>query len=181
MCAGRIKELVITAGGENVAPWPIEQGVLRALPDLLSNALLVGDQRKFLSLLLTLKTDIDTDTLLPTNGLTAQTQLFLRTVLPALLTPIKTVDDFMNAPPAIRTQLDSILQSAVDGVNERAASRAQRVQYWKVLPRDFSVGGGELGPTLKLRRPIVLKQYKSLIDQLYLSAETSGNGKGNGD
>jgi long-chain-fatty-acid--CoA ligase ACSBG len=52
---GRIKEIVITAGGENVAPIPIEDSIKSFSPDLISNCMLIGDKRKFLSILVTLK------------------------------------------------------------------------------------------------------------------------------
>ena len=55
---GRIKELIITAGGENVAPVPIEEK-LKELCPILSNVVLIGDDRKFISALLTLKVDMD--------------------------------------------------------------------------------------------------------------------------
>ena len=52
---GRLKELLVTAGGKNVAPVPIEMRIKKALPDIVSNAVVIGEGRKFLSCLLTLK------------------------------------------------------------------------------------------------------------------------------
>ena len=54
-----ISELIITAGGENIPPVPIEDAVKEALP-LISNAMLIGDKRKFLSMLLTIKVRLET-------------------------------------------------------------------------------------------------------------------------
>ena len=71
-----------------------------------------------------------------------------------------------------KTKLDEILREAMKSVNAGAISSAQRVQKWLVIERGFSVPGGELGPTLKLRRPVVLKQYRAEIERLY--AETDG-------
>lgn len=52
---GRIKELLITAGGENISPIPIEQTLILQLPQLLSNCMAIGDRRNFISILVTLK------------------------------------------------------------------------------------------------------------------------------
>lgn len=58
---GRLKELIITAGGENISPVSLEQQIKSNLSHI-SNAFLVGDKRKFLSMLLTLKTEVNSDT-----------------------------------------------------------------------------------------------------------------------
>ncbi len=63
---GRIKELLITAGGENVAPVPIEEAIKSELP-CISNVILIGDKRKFLSCFLTFKTEVDRATDVPTR------------------------------------------------------------------------------------------------------------------
>ena len=63
---GRIKELLITAGGENVPPVPIEDSIKKELP-CISNAMLIGDRKKFLSCFLTLKVEVNSETMEPTN------------------------------------------------------------------------------------------------------------------
>lgn len=59
VCLCLISELIITAGGENIPPVPIEDAVKEAVP-LISNAMLIGDKRKFLSMLLTIKVSLQT-------------------------------------------------------------------------------------------------------------------------
>ena len=59
------------------------------------------------------------------------------------------------------------IQDGIDRANARAVSNATRVQKWTVLPRDLSVSGGELGPTLKLKRFAVLKKYDSTLEKIY--------------
>lgn len=65
-------------------------------------------------------------------------------------------------------QLIKAIQDGINRVNSHATSNAQKVQKWVVLPKDFSVPGGELGPTLKLKRNVVVDMYKDVIAKLYV-------------
>ncbi|KAJ1212734.1 hypothetical protein NDU88_000383 [Pleurodeles waltl] len=156
---GRIKEMVITSGGENIAPIPIESDLKKEVP-IISNAMLVGDKRKFLSMLITLKCTTDSNTLMPGDDLTPDAIQFCQQ-LGSRATRVSEV--VRSKDPAIY----KAIQEGLDRVNQRAASNAQRVQKWAILEKDFSVDGGELGPTLKLKRPVVLKKYEKIIDEFY--------------
>lgn len=144
---GRLKELIITAGGENIPPIPIEQSVKTELPHI-SNAFLVGDGRKFLSVLLTFKTETDQESGVPLDKLTSSVQEWLK----GLGCPAATVTEILKAGPDSR--LLNALKDGIDRVNQQATSNAQRIQKLAVLPTDFSVATGELGITLiKVRGP----------------------------
>ncbi|KAL3290030.1 hypothetical protein HHI36_023402 [Cryptolaemus montrouzieri] len=157
---GRLKELLITAGGENIPPVPIEQMVQSELPHL-SYAVLIGDKRKFLSLLITLKSEVDLDTTEPLDTLVPSVQDWLK----SLKCPAKTIKEVLQAGPD--PNLLNAIQEAIDKVNKKATSNAQKIQKFKILPSDFSVPTGELGPTMKVRRRIVLEKYNDLIESIY--------------
>ncbi|VEN60870.1 unnamed protein product [Callosobruchus maculatus] len=144
---GRLKELLITAGGENVPPVPIEQAVKSHLPHI-SNAFLVGDKRKFLSILLTLKTEVDVETGIPQDTLLPTVQKWLD----SLGCPAKTVTEVNKAQDP---KLLAALKEGVDKANKQATSNAQRIQKLALLPADFSLPTGELGPTMKVKRRVV--------------------------
>ena len=93
---GRKKELLITAGGENIAPVPIEDNIKSALP-CISNAILIGDRRKFLSVFLTLKVDMDNET--PTTQLSQATLDWVESLVGRSY--ISTVDDLLEKPDPV--------------------------------------------------------------------------------
>ncbi|XP_018536233.1 long-chain-fatty-acid--CoA ligase ACSBG1 [Lates calcarifer] len=156
---GRIKELIITAGGENVPPVPIEEAVKRELP-IISNAMLIGDKRKFLSMLLTLKCCSNVETMEPTEELSLEAVEFCQ----QQGSQATKVSDIIGGEDK---EVYCAIQEGIDRVNSAAISNAQRIQKWTILRKDFSVSGGELGPTMKLRRPVVLEMYHEVIESLY--------------
>lgn len=155
---GRIKEIIITAGGENIPPVPIEDFVKEEVP-IISNAMLIGDKKKFLSMLLTLKCVMN-DAGEPTDELSPLVIEFCRQHGVSATTVSEIV---RNKEPAIY----KAIQEGVARVNAKATSNAQKVQKWTVLLLDFSIPGGELGPTLKLKRPCVAEKYEEEINAFY--------------
>ena len=154
---GRIKELVITAGGENIAPVPIEDKIKYACP-LISNVMLIGDKKKFLSVLVTLRVVIDTDTLIPTNDIDpACKQVLAKAGIKSL-----NVKEVSKEESVIQ-----LIQGAIDSYNSSAISNAQKVQKFVILNTDFSVPGGEITETQKLKRKIVAEKYEQEIESMY--------------
>ena len=155
---GRKKELIITAGGENVAPVPIEDHIKAQLP-CISNAILIGDKQKFLSVFLTFKVVMDNDS--PTNQLSPTAIDWCKDLGRDNIT---TVDDILSGPDK---KIMAAIQMGIDKANKHAVSNAARVQRWTILPTDVSIPGGELGPTLKLKRFYFCKKYNDAIERLY--------------
>lgn len=155
---GRKKELIITAGGENVAPVPIEDNIKRELP-CISNVILIGDQKKFLSAFLTFKVVMDDDC--PTSNLAPSAVDWCQSLG---RNDAKTVEDILTKPDA---KIMAAIQSGIDKANKHAVSNAARVQRWTILPSDVSIPGGELGPTLKLKRFFFNKKYNDTIEKFY--------------
>nr|XP_033792837.1 long-chain-fatty-acid--CoA ligase ACSBG2-like isoform X3 [Geotrypetes seraphini] len=156
---GRIKELIITSGGENIPPSPIENSVKEEVP-IISNAMVIGDERKFLSLLITLKCNIDRKTGEPQDELNLEAVQFCQ----ELGSRATRVSEVIGSKDPV---IYKAIQEGIERVNERAVSNAQKIQKWTILDKDFSVVGGEIGPTMKLRRHIVLQLYQDTIDAFY--------------
>ncbi len=141
---GRKKEIIVTAGGKNVAPAVLEDR-LRAHP-LVSQAMVVGDNRPFIGCLVT----IDPEAFPVWKREHAK---------PAEAT----VADLAEDP-----DLRAAVQAAVDGANE-AVSRAEAIRKFTILGQDFTEAGGQLTPTLKVRRAVVAAQFAEEIEALYRS------------
>jgi len=137
----RKKELIITAGGENIAPAAIES-LLVAHP-LIGQALAYGDRRKYVVALLTL------------DGEVAPAWARAHGIEPGSLAGLA-------ADPVVLAEVTA----AVATVNERLA-RVQQVKQWRLLPVEWTAETEELTPTLKLRRRIVHAKYADVLDTLY--------------
>eukprot|EP00164_Ancoracysta_twista_P000264 GFYU01000373.1.p1 GENE.GFYU01000373.1~~GFYU01000373.1.p1 ORF type:complete len:733 (-),score=291.21 GFYU01000373.1:191-2323(-) len=148
---GRIKELIITAGGENVAPVPVEDAIKSNCPGL-SNVMMVGDKRKYNVALVTLKTK----------------QLDDGSFSDQLIGEATSVGTATTVSEAKQDKSwETYITNGIAAYNKTAVSNAAKVQKFRILDTDFSVNGGELTATMKLRREIVSQKYASVIDGLY--------------
>ena len=157
---GRLKELLITSGGENIAPLPIENNIMCELPRILSSVVVIGDKRKYLTCLLTLKCQVDLKTGIPNTNLDPDTAKWCTDVAKI---DIKTIQDFKGNEILLQK-----IQDSLDNVNAKSVANPQKVHRFAILDNDLSIAGGELGPTLKLKRHVIVQKYAHIIDQLYL-------------
>ena len=139
---GRKKELIVTAGGKNVAPAVLEDRI-RAHP-LVSQCMVVGDGRPFIACLVTLDTD-------------ALSFWKERRGRPASAGPADLAGD---------PELIAEIQEAVDDAN-KAVSRAESIRRFTILGSDFTEQNGRLTPSLKVRRSVVAKDFAAEIEALY--------------
>jgi len=138
---GRKKELIITSGGKNVAPEVLEDR-LRAHP-LVSQCMVVGDNKPFIAALVTLDPD-------------------------ALATWAKAnqKDGATAATLVHDSTLRDVIQEAVDHAN-KAVSRAESIRKFTILPEDFSIAGGQLTAKLSVKRHVVNQQFAAEIADLF--------------
>jgi long-chain-fatty-acid--CoA ligase ACSBG len=156
LITGRIKELIITAGGENVPPVIIEDELKRHIP-VLANAMVIGDKRKFLSVLLCLQVEVD-DEMVPSNKLTGRSLDTAKEIGSAATT----TEEARECP-----KFKAYFGEGLKTVNAAATSRAQHLAKWYLLSTDFSDKGGELTPTLKLKRSVTAGKYTDIIEKMY--------------
>ncbi|GAB7047458.1 AMP-dependent synthetase/ligase [Catenuloplanes indicus] len=139
---GRKKEIIVTAGGKNVAPAVLEDR-LRAHP-LVSQSVLVGDRQPFIAALITIDEEAWPGWL-AANGRDADSTVAA-----------------LAADPALRAEI----QKAVDEAN-KAVSSAEAIKVFRILGRDFTEATGELTPSLKVKRNVVHKTYADDIAAIY--------------
>jgi long-chain acyl-CoA synthetase len=142
---GRKKEIIVTAGGKNVAPAVLEDR-LRAHP-LISQVVVVGDQKPFIGALITLDPD----------------------GVPGWLTahgkPPMSIEEAAKDPDVLAS-----LDKAVEKTN-RAVSRAESIRKYRILDRDLTIADGYLTPKLSVRRREVLKDFAADVEALYDSSD----------
>ncbi len=126
---GRKKDIIITAGGKNIAPANLENDLMD-IP-IVEHAVVIGDERKYLSAVITLSAEAMAD-----------------------------IED--KSPEAIR----ATIQAGVDAMNDKYA-RVEHVREFAILDQPLTIEGGELTPTMKVKRNIVMKNHAAVIDAIY--------------
>lgn len=145
---GRIKEVIVTAGGKNISPAQLEDQ-LRSHP-LVSQCVVIGDQKPFVAAILTLDAEM-LPTWLKNNSL-----------------PEMTIAEAAEDP-----KVHAELQTIVDKANQ-SVSRAESIRSFEVIDTDFTEENGYLTPSLKLKRNVVVKDMAQVIDKIYSQSKPAG-------
>jgi long-chain acyl-CoA synthetase len=139
---GRKKELLVTAGGKNVAPAPLEDP-LRANP-LIGQAVVIGDQQPFIAAIISLDSEMLPIWMANNGG-----------------------DKTLGVAEASKTKLVlEEVQRAVDQVNA-SVSKAESIRKFAIIPSELTEESGHLTPSLKIKRAQVLKDFATVVDEIY--------------
>ncbi len=136
----RKKDLIVTSGGKNVAPQPIEQ--LLVADGVLSQAVVIGDNYPYITALL----------------------------VPGLEELPEEIQELEALERLTHPRLLEGVEATVAKVNGQLAEH-ERVRRWKLMPREFSVEEGEITPTLKIRRRVVMERYADDVASMYLKSQ----------
>lgn len=147
---GRKKELIVTAGGKNVSPSYLEDPI-RSDP-LIGQVVVVGDQKPYISALITLDPEM-LPVWLANNKLDARMTLAEAAVHPAVLAQV---------------------QSAIDRANSRV-SRAESIRKFVILPLEFTEATGHLTPKMSIKRAVIMKDFATEIEGLYAHEDLPGD------
>jgi len=145
---GRKKELIITAGGKNVAPTALEDP-LRASP-IISQAVVIGDQRPFVSVLISLDPEM----------------------LPVWLSNNGEKSDMTLAQAAKNKKVLSEIQKSIDEVNA-TVSNAEAIKKFAVIETELTETSGHLTPSMKVKREAVTRDFAPVIDEIYGGAPST--------
>ena len=136
----RKKDLIVTSGGKNIAPQPIEQ--LLTASGVLAQAIVIGDNYPYLTALVVPSTEELAPELQP-------------------LTPAERI----NHPLLLER-----VEAAVADVNRKLAEH-ERIRRFRLMEREFTVDRGEMTPTLKLKRRVIMERYGDLVSSMYLKSQ----------
>ena len=143
----RKKELIVTAGGKNIAPQPIENEL--KLDKYISQAIVFGDRKPYLVALLNPNIERIID-----------------------LAREKNIS-YIDIEELVNNKLiKELFEKRLAAINGQYPSY-KTIKYFAIIPREFSIEGGELTPTLKMKRKVIYDKYKEIVDDLYI---TNGNG-----
>ncbi|WP_246019125.1 AMP-dependent synthetase/ligase [Arthrobacter crusticola] len=149
---GRKKEIIVTAGGKNVVPAMLED-TIRANA-IVSQCVVVGDQRPFISALITLDEE-------------ALPGWLERHQLPAGTTMAEAVSH-----PAVLAEIQTIVDEA-----NKTVSQAEAIKVFRIVPSDFTETSGHLTPSLKIKRAQVLTDYSDIVEGIYATPRVEGAGR----
>ncbi len=138
----RKKDLIVTAGGKNIAPQIIENMVKAETP-LISQVVMIGDKKPYCVALVSLNEE-ELKKWADNQG-----------------KGDKSLEEL-----ARDSEVENIVRQAIERVNARLAS-FETIKKFRIVPRDFTIENGELTPTLKVKRKVVMQKYKDLIEQMY--------------
>lgn len=142
---GRKKDIIITSGGKNVAPANLEMKI-SALP-LVEHAIICGEGRPYLAAVLTLNAAAVAD-FAAQRGLSGKDPLLMDTI-------------------------HQELQNGIDAINARHA-RVENIRRFLIVPQQFSIESGDLTPTMKVKRSVILGRLEPVIDELYRQGAEAG-------
>ena len=142
---GRKKEIIVTAGGKNVAPAALEDPI-RANP-IVGQVVVVGDQKPFISALITLDPEM----------------------LPVWLNNNGEAGDMSLADAARNPKVIAEVQRAIDAANAKV-SRAESIRKFKILDTEFTEASGHLTPKMSIKRHEIVKDFAPIIEELYSGA-----------
>ena len=142
---GRLKEILVTAGGKNVAPAALEDPI-RSNP-IVGQIVVVGDKKPFISALVTLDSEM-LPTWLANNGEDAELTLAEASVNPAVIAEV---------------------QRAVDGANA-LVSRAESIRKFQILATDLTEASGHLTPKMSIKRNVIIEDFADVIEGMYSSS-----------
>lgn len=121
--------------------------------------MMIGENQRFMAAFITLKVDIDPKSGLPSKNLTGEAITYFKNEIGETF---KTSDEAIANP-----KVNELIRKSIDITNKKSVSRAAHIRKFKLLPVDFSIPGGELTPTLKLKRKVTETKYKQFADEMF--------------